>query len=84
VHSIHISYFSNQPFNTQFYKLWLLTTSHQMILKNIWETVFWCKGVFCLHGWTVFTSIWPAGRSKNSMVDSWGWCRVRRNALEWL
>jgi len=55
-----------------------------MILKNIWETVFWCKGVFCLHGWTAFTSIWPAGRSKNSMADSWGWSRVRRNALEWL
>ena len=57
VHYIRISYFSNQTFNAQFYKLWLLTTSHQVTLKDIWKLCFGAK----LHS-AYAVRLWSAGR----------------------
>jgi hypothetical protein len=76
VRYIHISYFRNQPFNAQFYKLCLLTISHQVTLKNIWKLCFGAKPFLA---YAVGMCLHPSG-----MPEDGGLLRingVRRNAL---
>jgi len=68
VYYIHISYFSNQPFNTQFYKLCLLTISHQMTLKNIRKL---CFGAKLFSAYTVGLCLHPSGLQEDRTIIWW-------------
>jgi len=46
------------------------------------ETVLLYKAAFDLRGYTVFISIWCAGRSKILWWTPWGWGLLGRNTLE--